>query len=198
MILLTIAGVAALIAADTISIAGGPVAAPAGVAAAPAAVPDTAQGRPRPKAVEMSDAYETRLRIHRIASYATLPLFAVQYAAGQALFNADANGSPRPAWAHDIHRPAAYALSGLFLVNTVTGAMNWWETRSNEKGRAWRTAHALLMLASDAGFAYTATVGTQSPSSSANRATHRNWAIGSSAVALAGYVMMLDPIRRDQ
>jgi hypothetical protein len=149
--------------------------------------------------VEVSDAYETRLRIHRIASYATLPLFATEFVAGQALFNADATGAARPAWARAVHAPAAVALGGLFAVNTVTGALNWWETRHDDApGRAWRTAHALLMIASDAGFAYTGSLAGDAQNSQAARDRHRQWAIGSMAVALASYAMMLDPIRRDQ
>lgn len=174
----------------------GPRLDPVGVAAPRADT--TPQGRrPRPKAIEVSDAYATRLKIHRVASYATLPLFAAQFAAGQTLFNADANGTPRPAWATSVHRPIAYALGGLFLVNSVTGAMNWWETHDDgSPGLAWRTVHAALMLASDAGFAYAGSLGTGAKSSFQTRETHRRWAIGSIAVALTGYTMMLPAIRR--
>lgn len=173
----------------------GPRSAPAGVTLEQ--VDTTQQGRrPRPRAIEVSDAYATRLRIHRIASYATVPLFAAQVIAGQNLFNADANGTPRPAWAQSVHRPIAYALGGLFAVNTVTGAMNWWETHDDgSPGLAWRTVHAALMLASDAGFAYAGSLGTGAKSSYETRATHRKWAIGSLAVALTSYTMMLPPIR---
>ena len=176
----------------------GPRSAPAGVTLVQADT--TQQGRrPRPKAIEVSDAYATRLKIHRIASYATLPLFAAQFAAGQTLFNADANGTPRPAWARSVHRPIAYALGGLFAVNSVTGAMNWWETHDDgSPGLAWRTAHAVLMLASDAGFAYAGSIGTGAKSSYQTRDTHRRWAIGSMAVALTGYAMMFGPIRQDK
>lgn len=173
----------------------GPRATPAGVTAARA---DTApQGRrPRPRSIDISDAYATRLRIHRIASYATIPLFAAQFAAGQTLFNADANGTPRPAWAKSVHRPIAYTLGGLFLVNTVTGTMNWWETHDDgSPGLAWRTVHAALMLAADAGFAYAGSMGTAAKSSFRTRETHRQWAIASMAVALTGYAMMLPAIR---
>lgn len=96
-----------------------------------------------------------------------------------------------------MHKPIAYALGGLFAVNTVTGALNWWETRHQEEGRTWRTIHAALMLAADAGFAYTGSLGSSAKSSSADRDTHKNWAIGSSVVALGSYVMMLSPFRKD-
>ena len=39
-------------------------------------VADTPVARPRPRAIEYSDAYNTRLTIHRIGSYTMLPLFA--------------------------------------------------------------------------------------------------------------------------
>lgn len=149
------------------------------------------------KALQLSDAYETRLKIHQIASYATLPLFAAQLIVGENLYNADASGSPRPAWATAVHKPLAYALGGLFAVNSVTGALNWWETRSQTSGLAWRTVHAALMLASDAGFAYTGSMGSSARNSSADRDTHKNWAIGSSVLALSSYVMMLSPFRKD-
>lgn len=197
MFFLAIAGAVSICAVDTISVpVSGPRAAPIGVRA-PAPADSAQQGR-RPRAIELSDAYETRLKIHRIASYATIPLFATQLVAGNALYHADAGGSPRPAWASSIHRPIAYALGGLFAVNSVTGAMNWWETRHQGQGRTWRTIHAALMLASDAGFAYTGSLGTQSRNSYVNRDMHRRWAIGSSIVALTSYAMMLDPIRRDR
>ena len=43
--------------------------------------------RRRPKAVEYSDLYYTRLKIHQIASYLTVPLFVAQYLAGRELWN---------------------------------------------------------------------------------------------------------------
>lgn len=194
MFVVVLAGAALLSAADTVGrVPAGPRDTPAGVAAAPA---DTIH-RKRAKAIELSDAYVTRLAIHRIASYATIPLFAAQYVAGTALFNADATGEPRPEWARSIHRPIAYSLGALFLVNSVTGGLNWWETRHQAQGRTWRTAHAVLMLASDAGFAYAGSMGTDAKFG-INRNQHRAWAIGSMAVALTSYVMMLDPIRGDK
>src|SRR5690242_17274437 len=47
---------------------------------------DTAQGR-RPKPIEYSDAYYTRLMIHKYASYATVPLFVTEYFVGQSIIN---------------------------------------------------------------------------------------------------------------
>lgn len=195
MIAVVLASAAALCAADTVTPPAGPRLEPAGVAAP--AVADTTP-RKRPKAIEVSDDYNTRLTIHRIASYATLPLFATQYLAGTALFDADSKGQVRPQWATTVHRPIGYALGALFLTNTVTGSMNWWETRHQETGRLWRTAHAALMLASDAGFAYVGSLGTSAKTSYIDRDTHKRWATVSLATALASYVMMFDPIRRDK
>jgi hypothetical protein len=195
MIVFALAGAVWLGAADTVARPPiGPRDVPAGIAAAPE---DTTR-RKRAKAVEISDEYATRLKIHKIASYATLPLFAVQYAAGQALYNADRTGAPRPDWARSVHAPLGVALGGLFAVNTVTGAMNWWETRNDTEGRTWRTVHSALMLLSEAGFTYVGSMGQNAKYSQADRDLHRNWAIGSMAVSLASYAMMLDPIRRDK
>jgi len=195
MLMFALASAALLGAADTVARPpAGPRDVPAGVA--PMAADTTP--RKRAKAVEISDAYQTRLQIHKIASYATLPLFAVQYAAGNALYNADKTGAARPDWARSIHAPLGVALGGLFAVNTVTGAWNWWETRGDEKGRTWRTVHAVLMLAADGGFAYVGSMGQNAKYSQLDRDHHRNWAIGSMAVSLASYVMMWEPIRRDR
>jgi hypothetical protein len=158
---------------------------------------DTAPARPRRKAVVISDAYATRLTIHKWASYTTLPLFAAQAIVGEKLYRDAQNGLPRSHSTVFAHDAIGVGLGALFAVNTVTGGLNWWETRHDGAGRAWRTAHALLMLASDGGFAATAAMGSNARYSQADRDRHRNWAIGSASVALVSYVMMLKPIRRD-
>jgi len=160
------------------------------------ALPDTTP-RVRKRATQISDQYATRLKIHQVASYATIPLFAAQLIVGSNLYNADSKGAPRPAWAQSAHKPLAYALGGLFAVNTVTGTMNWWETRNQTEGRTWRTIHAALMLASDAGFAYTGSMGGSARSSFKERDKHRQWALASSSVALLSYAMMLSPFRQE-
>ena len=62
------------------------------------------QDEPQPlhaAAVEHSDAYERRKKIHKYASFATLPLFATEVALGQSLYNTPANlGSKRTAHAN--------------------------------------------------------------------------------------------------
>jgi hypothetical protein len=169
-----------------------PIDAPVGAhAAAPA---DTV--RRRAKAVEISDAYATRLTIHRWASYATLPIFGAQAIVGQRLYDAENNGTATHGL-RDTHDAIAVALGTLFAVNTVTGALNWWETRHEEKGRAWRTVHAALMLAADAGFAYTAAIGSNGRYDYKARDLHRTAAELSAGTALISYIMMWSPIRRD-
>lgn len=158
---------------------------------------DASQGdstpRRRRKAVEHSDGYYTRLKIHRLASWLTVPLFAAQYLAGRELWNhPDSDG-----WARDAHGPLAASIAGLFAVNTVTGVWNLVESRKDPNGtRRW--VHGLLMIAADAGFV---AVGATAPDDdfgenggtggSSRATTHRDLAIGSMSVALGSYLMML-------
>ena len=51
-------------------------------------------------AVQHSDAYQTRAKIHKYASYATLPLFAGELALGQSLF---LGRRPRISRVHDFN-----------------------------------------------------------------------------------------------
>jgi hypothetical protein len=150
----------------------------------------------RPRAVEYSDLYYTRLKIHRIGSYLTVPLFVAQYLAGRELWNhPDSHGLAR-----DVHGPLAAGIAGLFAVNTVTGAWNLWDSRKDPSGRTRRWVHGLTMIAADVGFVL---VGATAPdddfgeaegsrgSRSSGASTHRNLAIGSMGLALGSYVMML-------
>jgi hypothetical protein len=148
-------------------------------------------GRQRPRAVEYSDFYYTRLEIHRLASYATVPLFVAEYILGTKLYN-NPPGSPSTL---NAHRLVALGVAGLFGVNTVTGAWNLWDSRHDPAGRTRRYIHAALMFAADAGFVAT---GVTAPSrrrilsvGSAGASTHRTIAIASMGTALASYVMML-------
>lgn len=154
--------------------------------------PDTT--KPRRKAFRLSEAYETRLKIHKLASYVTLPLFVAEYAAGDQLMK---KGSAAPAWARSSHGALAGGVAGLFAINTVTGGLNLWETRSQPDGRAWRTVHSVLMLLADAGFVATGALADQAEGSGDKRRLHKTVAITSMSVAMASYAMMLKPLRRD-
>jgi hypothetical protein len=171
-------------------------AAPAAHAAAPAlAIPSTLLDQdPAPPlhqvAIQHSDAYETRAKIHKYASFATLPLFAVELALGESLDGS--NDSKKGA-----HALVGAGIVGLFAVNTVTGAWNMFgEGRQDTEGRTLRLVHGLLMMAADVGFLATT---ASAPSTGKNgaltfetsRATHRNIAIASISVATAGYLIML-------
>ena len=145
--------------------------------------------RRRPRAVEVSDGYELRLRIHRYASYATIPLFAAQSIAGNQMYQ---SGGSDPSWAKSLHTVGAGGLAALFTVNTVTGVWNAWESRSVSEGRTVRLLHGALMLASDAGFAYAgAKLGPEATRSGEKRREHRRMAMISMGSALAGYATML-------
>lgn len=155
--------------------------------AGPLASVDTTRRRPR--AVEVSDAYAVRLRIHRLGSFAMYPLFASETVAGRQIFTDPRNA---PTWAKTTHRVAATGLALVFTSNTVTGLWNLWESRAAPQGRTRRTLHALLMLASDAGFTYAgARLSEQAETSLEKRREHRAWAYGSMATALAGVGVML-------
>lgn len=156
------------------------------------AVPDTT--KVRRKAFRLSEAYAFRVRVHKVASYATLPLFVAEYAAGDQLFK---KSSDAPAWARSSHGVLAGGVAGLFAINTLTGSLNWWETRGQEDGRTWRTVHSALMLLADAGFAATGALADGAEESQANRKLHRSVAVTSMSVAAVSYLMMLKPLRRD-
>ena len=145
--------------------------------------------RRRRKSIEVSEWYERRLRIHRYGAYAMIPLFAFQAAAGNELYN---KGSGADGWARNGHRVGATALATVFGVNTVTGLWNLWDSRAAEQGRTRRTIHTLLMLASDAGFAYAGIKLSEDAEQSADaRRKHRNLAYTSMGVAITGAGMMV-------
>jgi hypothetical protein len=151
-----------------------------------------------PQLVEYSDAYFTRLTIHKWASYLTLPLFAGEYVVGQKLINGNGSDNLR-----SVHRTLAAGIAGLFAVNTITGGLNAIEARKDPEGRNRRTIHSVLMLLADAGFVATGATANGhedefgSYRGPTNNNTHRNVALASMATALVSYAMMLPPFRRD-
>lgn len=144
----------------------------------------------RPKIIEVSDWYSRRLTIHRYVFYSTIPVFAVQWAAGQQLLD---KSRAAPTWAKTMHRVGATALVGMFTVNTVTGAWNWWDSRAVTQGRWLRTIHALTMLGVDAAFTYTgATLSNQAETSAQKRHEHVNVALfGMGVTVISGTAMLL-------
>lgn len=150
--------------------------------------PPAAVHRPRPRAIEVSDWYSRRLAVHRALAYTTIPLFGLQYAAGQQIWN---KGPAAPVWARTGHRVGATALAAVFTVNTVTGLWNLWDSRSVEQGRTLRTLHALSMLTADAGFTWAgAVLSEQAERSFAKRRLHRTVALTSIGITLTSGVLM--------
>jgi hypothetical protein len=147
-------------------------------------------GETRPRAIEYSNAYGTRLAIHRYASYAELPLFAVEYALGQRILNGDRTGDRASSGTRSAHRFVAGGLGVLFAVNTVTGVWNLIEARHDPSGRTRRNLHALGMLVADAGFLWTASLAGDAHESVDAANQHRNAAIASISVATVSTVMM--------
>jgi hypothetical protein len=165
--------------------------APSGVTLASTSVQDTVPTRRRARAVEMSDAYELRLRIHRYAAYSVIPLFVLQSVAGNQLYQADKSGAVRPSWAKSTHSLGAAAIGSVFTLETVTGLWNLWESRDNEVGRTRRLAHSALLLASDAGFTYAGIkLASDAKNDSDARDRHRMISYYSMGAALAGYGLM--------
>ena len=153
---------------------------------------DEAQAPPaRPVAIEYSDAHYTRAKIHKYASFATLPLFATEIALGQSLYDGTESGSKR-----SLHAVVGAGIGGLFAVNTVTGVWNMWEARKDPANHTLKLLHGILMLAADAGFVAT---NASTPSRgrnglvtfSADASTHRAIALTSIGIATGSYLMML-------
>jgi hypothetical protein len=165
---------------------------PIGAWAASTDVADGTQQAPvHTAAIQHSDAYLTRAKIHRYASYASIPLFAAELYLGQSLYN-----SADPQAHKGAHVLVGTGIIALFGVNTVTGAWNLFGTegRSDKQDRTIKLVHSLLMMAADAGFVATVATGPHShrttiPSQSA-KSLHRNIAFTSIGLGAAGYTFM--------
>lgn len=143
---------------------------------------------------EPSDWYYRRLKVHRVTSYALLPLFAVQYAAGAQLFDKGENAAD---WAKDWHGVGAATIAGVFAVNVATGVPNVIEIWHEPRDRKRRLFHASTMLVAAAGFTATGILAEEAEDGPSGRRLHRNVALGSMGVATIGYLSMLDLFRRD-
>jgi hypothetical protein len=147
----------------------------------------SATAEQRPTAFVYSEGYNTRRKIHMVASYLTLPLFVFQAVAGQKLYD---EGSSSAKSMHD----AGMALTiGLFTVNTVTGGWNFWEARKDPNGKTRRLVHSLMMFGADIGFVATAALAPDDDEggSSGDKSLHRTVAISSMSLAAASYIYML-------
>jgi len=146
--------------------------------------------QPPPPPSPYSRAYELRQDIHKYASYATLPLFAAEYALGQSLPSEPGrSGSMR-----GLHAAVGTGLVGLFFLNTATGGWNLWQSRHETNHRTTRFIHGALMIASNAGFVATAASAPShhNPASfDHDRTVHRNLAIASVSVGTAGYLLAI-------
>ena len=152
----------------------------------------------RPVAIEYSKGYEVRQKIHKYASFATIPLFAAEYWLGQSLYNNPGQSESKKG----AHGAAAATIGVLFGANSVTGVWNLVESRKERAGRTKRTLHGILMLVADAGFVATGALAPDDEGgeeggrvgvvdNSGRRGAHRTVALTSMGIALASYVMML-------
>ncbi len=151
----------------------------------------------RLKAIEYSDAYGVRLKIHQLASVAEIPLFIGEYFLGEKLLRDQRNGVNQGgedggsrSSARGAHSAVAAGLGVLFTVNTITGGLNLYASRKDPSGRTRRWMHAITMLAADAGFLWTAAAAEGARESNAGARTHRTRAIASMSLATASTVMM--------
>lgn len=145
-------------------------------------------GTARQKAFVYSDAYRTRLKIHRYASFATLPLFAAQAIVGQSLATNPTDAK------RTTHMILASSIGGLFAVNGVTGVWNLIEARHDPNRHTLRTVHGVLMLAASGLFFATAVTAPGSEFQSGEDGSlgvHRGLAISSIGIATTAYLIML-------
>ncbi len=146
----------------------------------------------RPVAIEYSDAHETRAKIHKYASWATLPLLGTELVLGQKLFN-DPNSLTSNL--RGVHGAVGAGLIAFFGVQSVTGLWNLVES-NQAPGHTKRLVHGILMLAAEGGMVAAA---ASAPGHSRNdlinfdtrAATHRDIAYVSIGVGTGGYLMML-------
>jgi hypothetical protein len=146
----------------------------------------------RPVAIEYSDAHETRAKIHKYASWATMPLMATELILGEQLYNDpnSINSSSR-----GVHGAVGAGLIGFFAVQSVTGLWNLVES-NQAPGHTKRLIHGILMLAAEGGFVAAAVTAPGHDRADlitfdANKATHRNIALVSFGVGTGGYLLML-------
>jgi hypothetical protein len=148
--------------------------------------------KPRRKAFEYSDAYQTRLTIHKWLSWTMLPLFAASYVTGDEMLKANAAGRTPKSWARTWHGPAASGRAVLLGANAVTGVWNLYDGLGDPNGRKRRIVHSVLFMAASAGFAYAGTqLADDAEQSQQKRIQHRNVAVASMGVSTFSWLLML-------
>ena len=160
-------------------------------ARAQSAAPDDQEQTARPQAIEYSEGYETRAKIHKYASFATLPLIGTEIILGEKLYNDPAGLTSGYKGAHIA---VGTALTGLFAVNTVTGVWNLVEGWKDPNHRTLRLVHGITMLGADVGFlaAYgTGPGGHNIVNFDNQKSTHRAVVFTTMGVATASYLLML-------
>jgi hypothetical protein len=147
---------------------------------------------PRPVAIQYSEGHETRAKIHKYTSIATLPLMVTEFVLGEQLYNDpnSINSSSR-----GVHGTVGAALIGVFAVQSVTGVWNLMDSKQ-APGHTKRLVHGLMMLAAEGGFIAAAVTAPGHGRNDlinfdANKSTHRNIAIVSIGIGTAGYLLML-------
>lgn len=151
---------------------------------APVSAPPQTPAPAPPPAIEYSDAYQLRAKVHKIGSFAMLPLAGTEFLLGNSVYNGNLNNK-------GAHIAVGVGISTLFAVNTVTGVWNLIESRNDPNGRTKRWVHAVLMMTADAGFVATFASAPGSRGTTDQRDTHRTLALGSLAIGTAGYLIML-------
>ena len=138
-----------------------------------------------------SRAYDVRAKIHKYASFTTLPLVGGEFVIGQSLFDSPSGGKK------SAHIALGTAIGGLFAVNSVTGVWNLVEARKDPNRGHLPLIHSLLALGADAGFLATAAITPSGDDhdggslSDGNRGPHRTMAFTSMGLAAASYLVML-------
>jgi hypothetical protein len=146
-----------------------------------------------PAAIDYGHGYEVRARIHRYASYTTLPQFGAQIIVGQKLRNELDRGENTHGGLKTAHTALATGIVGLFAVNSITGVWNLVESRKDPNNSKLRLAHSIMMLGADAGFVATSVItpGHEHGGLDESHGPHRTIALTSIGVATAAYLMML-------
>jgi hypothetical protein len=150
---------------------------------------DTLRTRKRTPAFEYSDGYHKRLKLHRVLSFAMIPLFVGSYVTGNRLIK---DGGDAPDWARKLHSPFATATAVVFTVNTITGVLNLIESNKDPNGRTKRWIHSVAMMVADAGFTYGGTkLAADAQLDASKRGRHRDILLASMGISVASWASML-------